>query len=307
MGQPALDEPALNEEELYYTDMSVGEILRRTRTHYGQSLADIERALHIRASQIEAIEKGSVEHLPGRVYAIGFVRSYSEYLGLDGDKMVHLFKAQAGGKTSRPELDFPVAASDSKTPPVWIVAASFMMAVLILAGWWGSQSRDRTLVNEIPEVPEELKAEMEIDIPAIDTEPMGPFQPEDVAPAAGDAYAVDASPPVAAQQALPEEPVIEGILLNITENSWVEIRDQSGNALVSRVLQAGDQYFVPDRPDLSMSLGNAGGVQLEVDGQPLRPLGAIGEIRRDISLDANALKTRYALPQNAKTVENPLQ
>ncbi|PZO78204.1 MAG: DUF4115 domain-containing protein, partial [Micavibrio aeruginosavorus] len=80
----------------------MGEILRRTRVHYGQSLQQIEGVLRIRASQLDALEQGDVSQLPGRVYAIGFVRSYSEYLGLDGDKMVHLFKEQSVGKQKKP-------------------------------------------------------------------------------------------------------------------------------------------------------------------------------------------------------------
>ena len=90
-----------------YTDLSVGEILRRTRLYYGQSLNDVEINLRIRASQLDLLEQNHIAHLPGRVYAIGFVRAYSEYLGLDGDKMVHLFKAQSVGKKWRPKLSFP--------------------------------------------------------------------------------------------------------------------------------------------------------------------------------------------------------
>ena len=86
-----------------------------------------------------------------------------------------------------------------------------------------------------------------------------------------------------------------GIILNILQNSWVEIRDDSGKAVLSRVLKAGDQYFVPDRPDLTMALGNAGGVAIEVDGQALSFLGKEGQVRRNIPLDAQKLKNLYAL------------
>ena len=78
MGQPAVTDTP----DHFQTDLAVGEILRRTRIHYDQTLADIERALHIRASLLEALEAGDYDRLPGRVYVIGFIRSYSEYLGL---------------------------------------------------------------------------------------------------------------------------------------------------------------------------------------------------------------------------------
>ncbi len=85
-------------------EIPVGEILRRTRIHYKQSIQDIERALRIRADQIEAIENGSVEKLPGRVYAVGFIRTYSEYLGSTATRWSPFSRprASAGPNRRRP-------------------------------------------------------------------------------------------------------------------------------------------------------------------------------------------------------------
>lgn len=305
----------MSEDELYYTDMPVGEILRRTRDHYGQSLTDIERALRIRASQIEAIESGDIEKLPGRVYAIGFVRSYAEYLGLDGNKMVHLFKIQVGTKTVSPELHFPVMASETKIPPVWLVSASLAFAFMLVISWWMIQGGDRSVVTEVPEVPASMKAGAEIKEPpqktsAAGDELMGPPAPTATAQLSAAAVTTPATAPVIATEATATPAATEtvaavepaagtpaaastDIILNIIQNSWVEIRDETGKTIVSRVLKAGDQYYVPDRPDLKMSLGNAGGVQLEVGGQKLSALGAQGQVRKNIPLDAEFLKKTY--------------
>jgi hypothetical protein len=48
-----------------------------------------------------------------------------------------------------------------------------------------------------------------------------------------------------------------------------------------------------------MSLGNAGGVSVEIDGQALAPLGQAGEVRRDIPLDAVSLRQSYLAPDPA--------
>lgn len=291
MGQPAPNPAALNEEELYYTDMPVGEILRRARIHYGQSLPDIERALRIRASQIDAIEVGDVDRLPGRVYAIGFVRSYAEYLGLNGDKMVHLFKNQYGRKTAAPALDFPVGASESKIPPLWMVAASLAAALCIAGLWWIMQTGDRVKVSEVPEVAEVMS---HIGSQAGDVA-YGPYIPEGLNEQVEAAMAPEPAPP----------PPPEGIMLTISENSWVEIKDQSGKALVSQVLKAGDQYTVPhDRPGLTISLGNAGGIELEVNGEVLRPLGEKGQVVRDLPLNIEYLQKTFKT--DPPTSEPPL-
>lgn len=298
------------EPETYYTDIPVGEILRRARLHYGQSLEDIERNLRIRAELIEAIEKGDSKKLPGRVYAIGFVRSYAEYLGLDGEKMVQLFKVQSVGVTEKPELNFPVAASDSKVPSLWLVGGSVALGILLLMGWGIATAVDRSDVTEVSAVPGEMKDRLAMNGESPkepNTVPFGPPQPtltsqttdipqpQDIAaqeaaaaeeaaqvePAAGAATATTAAAQAAAEP---------GIILNLIENSWVEIRDGSGKSIVSRVLKAGDQYFVPDRPGLSMSIGNAGGVEMVIDGKALPLLGRTGEIRRNIPLNSKALK-----------------
>lgn len=245
---------------LFDTDLGVGEILRRTRVHYGQSIADIEKALRIRASQIKAIEEEDVENLPGRVYAIGFVRSYAEYLGLDGDKMVHLFKAQSGGKASSPELEFPVHAADSKMPPLWLVFLSSCAAILIIAGWWAINGQDRTLVTEISDVPAHLKV---------------------------------GSLSISQEEGLTTAAPGQDILLNIIESSWVEIKDADGNVLVERVLQPGEQYFVPDGKSLSLSVANAGGVQLSLGDDIFHSLGKSGEAKSDIPLDLTQLKAYF--------------
>lgn len=260
-------ETASNNENDSFTDLPVGEILRRTREHYDRSLEDIEHVLNIRSAQLKAIEDNDTEAMPARVYAIGFVRSYSEHLGLDGDKMVNLFKAQGGSKAAEPELHFPVVAADNQVPPWWIIVSCIIAVIVILSLWFGESSEERKIVETIPPVPKEMQT-------AVAPKP--------------------APTPVAEPETIKEKPA-KGIILNIRENSWVEIRDKKGKAMISQVLKAGDQYYVPDRPDLTISIGNAGGVEIEVDGVKLRKLGKRGSVLRRLSLDASYLKKNFAL------------
>ena len=58
--------------------------------------------------------------------------------------------------------------------------------------------------------------------------------------------------------------------------------------LFSGVLKAGQSYPVPDRPGLSMRAGNAGGLDVTVDGKPAAPLGPIGAVR-NVALDPQSL------------------
>lgn len=334
-------EPSDKSQGDFYTDMSVGEILRRGREHYGQSLEDVERNLRIRAIQLHAIETGNLEQLPGKAYALGFVRSYSEYLGLDGEKMVQLFKRQSvGGGKLKPSLNFPAPASESKIP-TFPVAGVLAVLGIVFIGVWIAGRTDESPAPEVMPVEEVASvAAAEGGESAAPVSPEGTditataLQPSAVASGAEDAAqaspATDAAAvaatdntavsapvdaatnaanippstdpagaavttgaePVATDAAQSEQSAQEeqGIILNVKENSWVEIRDADGNAIVSRVLKAGDQYFVPDRPDLRMNLGNASGVEVVIDGKALPVLGRRGEVKRNIALDSKSLK-----------------
>ena len=74
----------------------------------------------------------------------------------------------------------------------------------------------------------------------------------------------------------------------------MQIRSSDRDYVWSRTLEAGDAFFVPNREDLALWTGNAGGLRVIVDGQPLAELGARGEVRRDIPLAADRLTAQYA-------------
>ncbi|MCB9978277.1 MAG: helix-turn-helix domain-containing protein [Rhodospirillales bacterium] len=133
-----------------HSDLSVGEVLRRNRLFYEKSIHDVESVLRIRASYLEALERGEFHRLPGRVYAIGFVRSYAEYLGLDPDAMIRKFKAQAGGHSTKPEYTLPVPASESRVAGSWVLVSSAACAILVLSLWLMFSQTDRAIVPAIP-------------------------------------------------------------------------------------------------------------------------------------------------------------
>ncbi len=251
-----------------YTNMAVGDILRRTREYYGLRIEDVERALRIRSSQLAALEEGHVEKLPGRVYAIGFVRAYAEFLGLDGDKMVHLFKAQLVGHKPRPELNFPVPASESKVPNFYILGGA-AAGLVLLTGVIVLMSGPKKS-HEIPQMPAEVKQEMAV---------YGPPAPQNFAsvePAAGPA----------ALMTVPESRITIGVV----DSAWVEIRNAEGKALISRILEKGDSYIVPNEQGMEMDTGNIGALEFTVDGKKIAKLGETGIIKRSVSLDPDKLK-----------------
>ncbi|MSP52554.1 MAG: DUF4115 domain-containing protein, partial [Alphaproteobacteria bacterium] len=86
------------------------------------------------------------------------------------------------------------------------------------------------------------------------------------------------------------------VTLTARVDSWVKIRGANSEFLLTRALRAGDKYHVPDRPGLTLMTGNVGAIEIAVDGKTLLMLGAIGEVRRDISLSPEALLSANSAP-----------
>lgn len=79
--------------------------------------------------------------------------------------------------------------------------------------------------------------------------------------------------------------------------SWVQINDKDGKSVMSKVLRAGETYAVPDQKGLVLNTGNAGGIEVVVDGKTLPSLGSIGLVKRNIALDPDKLTTGAVPPK----------
>lgn len=81
----------------------IGEELERARKQKGLSLHDVENATKIRVKYLDALESEDYEVLPGRVYIIGFMRTYAKFLGLDDELLVSQFKEKVSPPPFREE------------------------------------------------------------------------------------------------------------------------------------------------------------------------------------------------------------
>lgn len=79
------------------------------------------------------------------------------------------------------------------------------------------------------------------------------------------------------------------IVIRANSDSWVQVRDNDGVLILTRMLRSGDSYRVPNKAGLTLLTGNAGALEIYVDGRKAPPLGPGGAIRRDVPLDADRL------------------
>ena len=135
---------------------TVGQDLRAARLRRGDDLATVSRALKIRKDHIEAIEEDRLESLPGRTYAVGFVRSYSDYLGLDAVETVERFKNEIAGR-GEPNAGHEIALStdtdERQLPHGWIVIAVVLLVVVAYGAYRLARSADTLLKAPVAPVP----------------------------------------------------------------------------------------------------------------------------------------------------------
>jgi len=413
----------------------VGAMLMATRMRIGDDLRDVAKTLHIRYIYLQAIEDGRYDDLPGTAYALGFIRSYADYLGLDIDEVVRRFKNEGATQEVKPSaLVFPVPIPESSVPGGAVIFIALALAIVAYGGWYLSTAKDgflAELISPLPErlstllpdeekrvaepklaeqsvgdrqspqpnsdavvdpvnepspevAPEAVEAPVEqtakmdnpvpqpvqkvveaapIAVPRADPEivpvtaPVTPT-PEPVAPVAepirpnpvkvAEPAADVAKPapdiakvetvvepvaqapvkepePVAVVTAseTPVEKVVEAtapvvetvapaepeavteapkgrvfgaadgqfrIEVTALKNSWIQVRDDVANTLIlTRLLRAGDRYRVPDRKGLKLLTGNAGALEIRVDGNAVPPVGDSGAVRRSVALDPDLL------------------
>lgn len=135
----------------------VGALLRRRREEIQQDVDDVSRQLRIRSAYIRAIEEGRFQELPGNAYAIGFVRAYADYLGLDGGSVVSDYRDELARRSRQNELVWPTEGSESRFPGGAILGVCLLLGLAIYGGWYYATQSGGTGIKLIDQVPDYIK------------------------------------------------------------------------------------------------------------------------------------------------------
>lgn len=252
------------------TPRSVGEQLIAARTARNENIGTIAAYLRIKPEYLYAFEQGRHDQLPALTYTLGFLRSYSDYLGLDGLALRDAFRREMMDKLT-PQLNMPQPLPEARVPPLPIILGALLIGVVIAGGWYFASSTQRAAI--LPPVPPGMSS------PATST----PASPTPT----GNLVAVPDNLPTPAAREQHFGELTKPTRFNIRAEAdvWLTITDEKDNVLFSQMMYAGDTYHVPDQPGLKLTAANAGALQLQVGALTLPPLGKQGQVIRDIPLD----------------------
>lgn len=171
-------------------------------------------------------------------------------------------------------------ASSGVRPPqrswqIGIAAAFLVMGVIFLGTWaWQNFSDGSTPVGAAPPV-----------VAANDVTPAAPVAPP--SPVAAPARPTPPAP-APAPAAAPASRVETGgasIRLEASEPTWVAIRDENGRTILAKLFSPGEQQSLNLSGSATLRVGNAGGLQVQWNGQSIGPIGSSGQVKEVIFRD----------------------
>ena len=250
-----------------HSEMTVGEILRHARTtgRRKREIPTISKQLCIREEFLQALEDGNYNVIPENVYILGFARNYAMELGLDPDEIVNKLKremglvAECGTDDASDAQSCTVADKEKWYRGLWGRSLKFIRRnwIWFVAGCVLVLALVGTLVA--------LNLNHESDSSNVQSV-------ETVAPAASvmePEYNVNVRERFGTENAENAD-----VILQATQESWVKVEDARGNTAFSRVLVPGDVYYVPSGDEYTAIFGNAGGVDVWVNGKLAPKQGA---------------------------------
>lgn len=282
---------------------NVGELLRNTRLKKGKTLGDVSKDLCIRKVYLEAIENLDTKNLPQMPYGLGFVRSYSEYLGLNSTRIVQAYRQAAYADEGKEIINEENAASapEYNGPSLLHICIGLIGIAAIFAIWSGVSSYSQS--KQIPEEKEVLESdvvpepviieendaslsEMGIDDAVNNEESSENLQnSEQEASVEGAEKKVEKTEaePIAEEKTEDADAVASPrVQIVLSGPSWLELK-QGNKVLLSGIYSKGFKYDVPNEMGFIVSVGRYYNVDFYIDGKLTKIASAMKQT--NISLD----------------------
>jgi cytoskeletal protein RodZ len=250
----------------------VGSYLREVRESKGIGLEEAAAVTRIGKNYLLAIEGEMYDKLPSAAYIKGFLRVYAGYLGLPDDEIVAMYDNSRASQQSRPLRNGDKDEAQRRNRPItstpgrWLVPLLLLVAVVVAAYIEGDKEEKTTKVPTPATTRSQAVAIFAPVQAAHSSAAQKPAPSPAVAGNRGDlAVAVDGG----------KKPGII-LRLKVNQDCWLNITIDN---IVSQQydLKAGDLIEWKGEKVFALDLGNAGGVEGQFNGTPLKPFGEPGK------------------------------
>ncbi|MEU1056316.1 helix-turn-helix domain-containing protein [Streptomyces sp. NPDC005876] len=248
---------------------SIGRALRQARIAAGLTVDDISSATRVRIAIVHAIEADDFGPCGGDVYARGHIRTLARAVGLDPAPLIEQFETAHGGRPE-PTPAAPLFEAERIRPerrgPNW--TAAMVAAIVVVIGFvgftlvkGGDDGGSQASVGEGPTASASRSASA-----SASAKPKKPVAPK---PDPSDS-AIAAAP---ADKVTVKATATDG-------RSWISAKDHNGKQLFDGVLEQGESQTFQDSTEINLVLGDAGAIELYVNGKKIEDDFAPGAVER---------------------------
>lgn len=260
---------------------SIGETLRRERLRQGLDLQHLSESTKIGTRMLQAMESDDFTKLPGGVFTRSFIKQYATALGMDPASLEPELKALhvAGdegtrfdvrrdtqpGSTHRTFSSLSDRGPDSDSllaSAVWV-----LLTLLVCGGVYYIMNRDTSVAPSRQQTA--TSAENKPEPKAQTTRPQPPSQPQ--SQSLPSAQPVQSTPPLSAGGPVQ-------VVLSASEPAWVSVTADGKSAYVG-ILQANEKKEISASERVKIVAGNAGGLEISLNGKALDSIGPKGQVR----------------------------
>ncbi|MEV1080467.1 RodZ domain-containing protein [Streptomyces sp. NPDC050211] len=233
--------------------LSIGRVLQQARIAAGLTVDDLTNATRVRLPIVHAIEADDFGPCGGDVYARGHIRTLAKAVGIDPAPLLAQYDADHGGRPA-PTPAAPLFEAERIRPerrgPNWTAAmVAAIVAVVGFVGFTafkGGDGGDKTQVAE-GSTPSTSK-----------TASPTPTKPDEPKP----------DPTDSAIAAAPQDKVTVQVSA-ADGRSWISAKDHNGRLLFDGLLKQGESKTFQDSEKINLVLGDAGAIQLYVNGKKI--------------------------------------
>ncbi|MFD7921530.1 helix-turn-helix domain-containing protein [Streptomyces sp. NPDC059740] len=244
---------------------SLGSTLQQARRAAGLSVEQISTSTRVRIPIVQAIEADDFSRCGGDVYARGHLRTLARAVGLEAEPLVARYDAEHGGRPE-PTPAAPLFEAERIKPersrPNW--SAALVAAIVAVVGFAGF-----TFVHG---------SGGGTDTAATGQEAAG-TSPSPSPSASHRTTSPGPGPSGSAVAGLPKDQVTIKITARDGQ-SWVSAKDGNGKLIEDGLLKKGQSRTFTDHKRIDLVLGNAGAVQLYVNGKEVKEVGEQGSVER---------------------------
>ncbi|TAN40408.1 MAG: helix-turn-helix domain-containing protein [Nitrospirae bacterium] len=265
-----------------------GSILKKRREELGLDITEVSVLLKIRKEYLSAIEEDLFDKLPAPVYTMGYIRSYAQHLNVDPTEIIKVYATQLPPPKTDTTIMPVILDEDRRRPKRFYMAAALLVVIAgIIVGLKVLHIPDRLRQGHTPKetpavtpAPVTEKALSPVKGPVVQQPAMKPPeqpqapQEKPVIPASGEQPLSKEAAPAA--QASAQRKDLHRLTIVATDTSWVFVRFKNGKyqELTLQPGQTKEWFFLEGA---TLRTGNAGGIQISLDGKEVGPPGEKGQ------------------------------